>query len=74
MRNESNDKLLIELFSQLLEYWLAELSPEEIRQDHDKVVTMDDFRKALNDTEVAMPETVTQLYAKVYLRDVWGSM
>lgn len=67
-----NDKVLVKVFAQLAQYWEAEAPPEEIGSDVAKIEIMNEVIGALKKSSVAIPEKVSQLYAKVYLRDVWS--
>ena len=67
-----NDKVLVKVFAELVQYWEAEALPEEIGSDVTKIEIMNEVVSALKKSAVDIPEKVSQLYAKVYLRDVWS--
>lgn len=67
-----SDKVLIKVFAQLAQYWEDEALPEEIGSDVEKIKIMNEVIGALKKSTVVIPEKVYQLYAKVYLRDVWS--
>lgn len=72
MPNKGTYNLLFKLFEELITRWEAEVPIEEIGNDPNKVQIMREFRMVMQDQLVVVPERISQLYLKVYLRDVWA--
>jgi hypothetical protein len=69
MSNHSEDQLLLDLLLELLDSWDADDDPKVISHYPERIDLLNRFRTTFQGDP---PDSVRQLYKKVYLRDVWG--
>lgn len=65
------DALLIDVFTRLATSWLSDGSPEDIGSDVEKIAIMNAFAELMRDKKSQLPQSILDLYERVYLRDIW---